>query len=79
MVTDGSVLDPLDSRAGFVIPDLKVQKSFYLGNGFSIFTPKLYAILVTLNYSCNIQLAMFNFLVWIENQFYVHRKTGTVK
>ena len=29
--TDGSVLDSLDSGAGFVIPDLKVQKSFYLG------------------------------------------------
>ena len=33
--TDGSVLDSLDSR-GFIIPDLKVQKSFYLGKGFSI-------------------------------------------
>ena len=29
--TDGS-----DSGAGFVIPDLKAQKSFYLGKGFSI-------------------------------------------
>ena len=26
--TDDSVLDSLDSGAGFVIPDLKVQKSF---------------------------------------------------
>ena len=32
--TDGSVLDSLDSGAGFVIPELKVQKSFYLGKGF---------------------------------------------
>ena len=32
--TDGSILDPLDSGAGFIIPDLKVQKSFYLGLGF---------------------------------------------
>ena len=32
--TDGSVLDSLDSGAGFVISDLKVQKSFYLGKGF---------------------------------------------
>ena len=32
--TDGSVLDSLDSGAGFVIPDLKVQKSFYLGKFF---------------------------------------------
>ena len=32
--TDGSVLDSMDSGAGFVIPDLKVQKSFYLGKVF---------------------------------------------
>ena len=33
-ITDGSVLDLLDSGAGFVIPELKVQKSFYLGKVF---------------------------------------------
>ena len=48
--TDGSVLNSLDSGAGFVIPDLKVQISFYLGKGFSIFTSELYAILMALNY-----------------------------
>ena len=42
--TDGSVLDSLDSGAGFVIPELKVQKSVYLGKGFSILTSELYAI-----------------------------------
>ena len=42
--TDGFVLDSLDSGAGFVISNLKVQKSFYLGKGFSIFTSQLYAI-----------------------------------
>ena len=48
MFTNGSVLGSLDSGAGYVIPDLKVQKSFYLGKGFSIFTSKLYAILMAL-------------------------------
>ena len=48
--TDGSILDSLDSGAGCVIPDLKVQKSFYLGKFFSIFTSELYAILIALNY-----------------------------
>ena len=47
---DGPVLDSLDSGAGFAIPDLKGQKSFYLGKGFSIFTSELYAILMALNY-----------------------------
>ena len=40
---------------------LKVQKSFYLGKFFSIFTSELYAILMTLNYICNIQLAIYIF------------------
>ena len=40
--------------AGFVIPDLNVQKSFYLGKRFSIFTSELYAILMALNYICSI-------------------------
>ena len=57
--TDGSVQDSLDSGAGFVIPELlKVQKSFYLGKGFFIFTSDLYAILMALNYTCNIKLAI---------------------
>ena len=30
ILTDNSVLDSLDSVAGFVVPELKVQKSFYL-------------------------------------------------
>ena len=48
--SDGSVLDSLDRGTGFVIPDLKVQKSFYLETFFSIFTSELYAILMALSY-----------------------------
>ena len=78
--TDGSVLDSLDSGAGFVIPELKIQKSFYLEKGFSIFTSELHAILMALHYICNIQLAILIFSsVLTQNQFYIHWKTGTVK
>ena len=52
----------------FVIPDLKVQKSFYLGKGFSIFTSELYAILTALNYICNIQLAIYNFVICVDSK-----------
>ena len=38
--TDGSVLDSLDSGAGFVIPKLKIQV-FLLRKVFSIFTSEL--------------------------------------
>ena len=68
MFTDGSVLNSLDSGAGFVIPDLKVQKSFYLGKGFSVFTPELYAVLTALNYICNIQLAIYNFVICVDSK-----------
>ena len=66
--TDGSVLDSLDSGAGFVIPDLKVQKSFYLGKVFSIFTFELYAVLMALNYICNFQLAIYNFVICVDSK-----------
>ena len=56
--TDGSVLDSLDSGSGFVIHELKVQRFFHLGKGFSILTSELYAILITLNYICNIKRAI---------------------
>ena len=61
-------MDSLDSGARFVIPDLKVQKSFYLGKGFSIFTSKFYAVLMALNYICNIQLAIYNFVIYVDSK-----------
>ena len=77
--TDGSVPDSLDSGAGFVIPDLKVQRCFYLGKG-SPYSHLSYAVLMAFNYISNIQLAVFYFLsVLIQNQFYMHCKTGTAK
>ena len=66
--TDGSVLDSLDRGAGSVIPDLKVQICFYLGKGFSILTSELYAILMALNYICNIQLAIYNFVICVDSK-----------
>ena len=73
-------MDSLDSGAGFVIPDLKVQKSFYLGKGVSIFTFELYAILMWLNYICNIRLAIYNFVICVESKSVLSLwKTGTVK
>ena len=47
---------------------LKVQKSFYLGKCFSIFTLELYAILMALNYICNILLAIFNIIICVDSK-----------
>ena len=40
----GSVLENEQADAGFVIPETKTEKSFYLGNGRSIFTAQLVAL-----------------------------------
>ena len=64
----GGSVRHLDSGTGFVIPELKVQKSFYLGKVFSIFTAELYAILVALSYICNIQLAIYNFVICVDSK-----------
>ena len=44
------MLDSSDCGAGFVIPDLKIHRSYYLGKGLSIFTAELYAILMALHF-----------------------------
>ena len=81
--TDGSVLDSLDNGAGFVIPELKIQKSFYLGKVFSIFTSELYVVLMALNYICNFQLAILDFFICVDSRSVLYAlkdwKTGTVK
>ena len=50
-----------------------MQKSFYLGKFFfflffSIFTSELYAILMVINYICNIQLAIYNFVICVDSE-----------
>ena len=44
------------------------QRSFYLGKIFSIFTSELYAILMALNCICNVQLAIYNFLICVDSR-----------
>ena len=44
-----------------------MQQYFYLGKGFSIFTSELFAILMALNYICNIQLAINNFVICVDS------------
>ena len=48
--TDGSVLSNGNSGAAFLIPSLRVTKSFHLGKHFSIFTAELCAIREALKY-----------------------------
>ena len=46
--TDGSVLDNKNVGAAFVIPALRIEKFFFLGNNLSIFTAELTAVMTAL-------------------------------
>jgi ribonuclease HI len=65
--TDGSVLASKDCGCSFVIPDLKVERTFYLGKGFSIFTSELYAILMALSFISLIQKSFYNILICVDS------------
>jgi hypothetical protein len=66
--TDGSVLDSKNSGAAFVIPSLKVQKSFYLGKQLSVFSCELYAIFMSLSFILSCPLDMFNILICVDSK-----------
>ena len=66
--TDGSVLETGECGAAFVIPTLKIQKSFHLGRGFSIFTSELLAILMALNYLSAISLGIYNIVFCVDSK-----------
>ena len=70
--TDGSVLDNLDCGAGFVIPDLKIERAFYVGNRFSIFTCELFAIIMALNFICESNLDIFSILMCVDSKSVLH-------
>ena len=66
--TDGSVLETGKCGAAFVIPDLKIQKSFHLGKGFSIFTCELMAILMALNYLVTVSFDIYNIVFYVDSK-----------
>jgi ribonuclease HI len=74
--TDGSVLPSTDSGCGFVIPDLKIQKDFYLGKRFSIFTAELYAILMALELIFNLPFAIFRLVFCVDSKSVLYGLQG---
>ena len=65
--TDGSVLESY-TGAGFVIPDLKVKKSYCLGKNFSVFTAELYAILMALSWISDLNVAIYSILICVDSK-----------
>ena len=70
--TDGSVLDTADAGCGFVIPDLKIHKAYYLGKHYSIFTAELYAIRMALISIMESALDIFNVLLCVDSKAVLH-------
>ena len=48
--TDGSLLDNNKGGAAFIIPGLKIERLFHIGENKSIFTAELVAVMMALNY-----------------------------
>ena len=60
--TDGSLLENQLSGAAFIIPSLKIEKSYHIGKNFSVFTAELIAIIMALNYLLSFPYTIFQIL-----------------
>ena len=65
--TDGSVLENGECGSAFVIPFLKVEKSFYIGKGFSVFTAEIFAILSALYFISNCYHSFYGILLCVDS------------
>ena len=70
--TDGSVLENGDCGSAFVIPLLKVEKSFYIGKGFSVFTAEICAILSALYFISNGYHSFYGILLCVDSISVLH-------
>jgi ribonuclease HI len=66
--TDGSVVENNTAGSAFIIPDLKIEKSFHLGKHFSIFTAELIAILMALEYILNFPNIIYHLLLCVDSK-----------
>ena len=65
--TDGSVLDDNNVGAAFVIPELKVERSYYLGSDLSIFTAELAGIMMALEYILTLPMAILRIVMLVDS------------
>jgi ribonuclease HI len=64
--TDGSVIDGI-AGSGFVIPALKISKSYYIGKFYSIFIAELVAILMSLYSLCAQPISFFQIVFCVDS------------
>ena len=65
--TDGSVINN-NAGAAYIIPDLKIKKSFHLGENKSVFTAELVAVLMALNFFINFPKVIFQLLFCVDSK-----------
>jgi ribonuclease HI len=65
--TDGSVLENGNCGSAFVIPSMKLERSFHLGKGLSIYTAELFAILRALDFISNCDYDFYSVLVCVDS------------
>ena len=66
--TDGSKLENRETGAAFLIPDLKVEKYYYLGKDRSIFTAELVAILMALNFIIDFPKNVYQIVFCVDSK-----------
>ena len=66
--TDGSLLSNKQSGSAFVIPSLKVNKSYSIGENRSIFSAELVAIVMALNYLIDLPFTVFRVLICVDSK-----------
>ena len=76
--TDGSVLDNGHAGSGFVVPALQINKSYYIGHGYSIFTAELIAILMALQSLLTIPLSFLGILLCVDSKSALSALNSTI-
>ena len=72
MYTDGSLLDNDQAGSAFVIPALKIEKSYCVGKHRSVFTAELIAVLMGLSYILDLSLDIFHILICVDSKSVLH-------
>ena len=66
--TDGFLLNNNQSGSAFVIPSLKINKSYSIGENRSIFSAELIAIVMALNYLIDLPFTVFRVVFCVDSK-----------
>ena len=75
--TDGSVIENRRAGAAFVIPALKVERSYYLGKNVCIFSAELYAIIMALKYLIDLPQTIFQVVICVDSKSVLYTLNST--